>query len=114
MKTMTLHEVLDQLYSAAKDNLGADGLRAVGDTLADIAECHANDMRDVMDGISCLVACDEPAGAGSFRDSGSMFTLLGMAARQFDLLAGMVVVAKEATWKAEQIEKQAGKGGDHE
>lgn len=111
MTTMNLHEVMHQLYIAGKDNMSAAELRDFGGTLGDIAESHANEMRDVVKGIACLVACDEPAGAGSFREAGDVYTLLGMISRQFDLIAGMVAVAKEATWKADQIDRQAGKGG---
>lgn len=109
----TLYKVMDRLYSAGKDNMSATDLRDVGDTLSEIAEGHSNAMRDVVEGIACLVSCDEESGAGSFRDPAGVYALLGAISCQFDLLAGMIRVSSEAQWKAAELDRQAGKGGDH-
>lgn len=112
----TMHDVLRKLYSAAKDNMSAGELREVGGLLTEIAESHAIDMRDVVDGIACLVVSDvdSESGAGSFQQADGVFTLLVTIGRQFDLLAGMLTVGSEATWRAEELAREAGSGVDHE
>lgn len=112
----TIRGVMNTLYNAAKDNMTTDELRVMSEELTEIAESHANDMRDVVEGIACLVLYDggRKSAAGSFRQAEDVFALLVTIGRQFDVLAGMITVSSEANWKAGEVAREAIEGGDHE
>mgnify|MGYP005752571123 CR=1 FL=1 len=109
-----LYSNLVGLYTRAKDTMSADELRELGIQLSESAENHSHDMNTVMEGIAGLVVSAGPDDGGRFQFPSDLTALLGMIGCQFELLSGMIHVASEAQWKAAELDRQAGKGGDHE
>lgn len=114
----TMQDNLLMLLDAAKDNMTPKDLKSLAQSLGSNANLAAADMSGVVEGIYCLVgteqaihdAKDQNHGlmiSGQFAEPGSVMSLLGCIAKQFDLIAGLIEVSSEARSLAEWKETEA-------
>lgn len=101
----TIFDAMTCMYQRAKGEMTPDELHDVGNALTMNAVGLARRMHEVTEGVACLVAYDgggecKGDAAGTFQDSGDVFTLLCALAANFDAIAAMTDVGSAATSEA--------------
>ena len=107
-----ISNALVTMWGKSKAHLSEAELREMSD-LSDTAQFAACNLRQVVDGIGCLVLADESATnqAGNFRSADSVSTLLFSIASQIDLIDGLIQVGTEAECRLQdQQPKTSAKG----
>ena len=115
----TIHDALTAIYSHAEEHMSPEELNDVADTLLQQAENTAENLSEIVSGLSCLVSEDgrHKTSAGSFRTAESVFTLLWGISQQFDHLAALIRVGDDARLEsfarrtAAAVPEQPRKGG---
>lgn len=109
----TISNAMMTLWGKSKSKLTEDELQAMSD-LSDTAQFTANNLRQIVEGIGCMLLADDSAihQAGNFRTADSVSTLLFSIAGQIDLIDGLIQVSSEAQHRLTEIEPKAiAKGG---
>ena len=111
MKNM--YNALNMLYSRAHKQMTADELKTLETTFMGTAVSMAQDTSTVLEGIACLISSEDEAHkkgmtiSGCLQHPDSIFQTLCMAAAKFDLIAGMIEVASEAQYHANERKEAA-------
>lgn len=109
----TISNAMMTLWGKSKSKLTEDELLAMSD-LGDTAQFTANNLRQIVEGIGCMLLADDSATrqAGNFRTADSVSTLLFSIAGQIDLINGLIQISTEAECRLNDSEPKAiAKGG---
>lgn len=104
---------LTTLWENSKEKLTEDELRHLSGL-----SCHAayvaENLYDVVEGVSCLVLNDESGKAGNFQSRNDFASLMSTIASQIDLIAGLVYVSGDAECRLQDLKSNiTGKGKSH-
>lgn len=111
----TTYQALNTLYGHACEHMTPAELDQVSNHLHGAAFSMAQNMSTLLEGAACLVMADADTkqqgrvASGCLQTPESIYQVMCLASQHFDLIAGMVDVASEATFDASQKRKNGAK-----
>ena len=104
----TSFRTIANLYEHAKSSMTVDELDAMSDSFMESSVNLGQQMSMLFEGVACLILQEHSthqAGhpvSGSLQSPERVFEMFCMAATNFEAMAGMVELAEEAKFKADQ------------